>query len=107
VSPEEILTVLNGLEPVNTDDWVFCVITRGSREHYNSRTGQIEPRDEESWWPFEKGEVVVLDDEYGREPFGEERKPSKWDLEVEHFDSLADAVACREAVLAGTWKADG
>lgn len=37
------------------------------------------------------GEILILDGD-GREVAGRGRKPSKWDVDVEHFDSLEDAV---------------
>lgn len=37
------------------------------------------------------GEILVLD-EYGREVGGHGRKPSKWDVTCEEFDSLDDAI---------------
>lgn len=41
---------------------------------------------------FALGEVVILDGENGREVCGAQRKPSKWDVDVEHFASVRDAV---------------
>lgn len=90
MNAEEVLAVLNGLEPPDTTDWVFCVITDAP----DDRRG--------GYWPFERGEIVVLDGG-GREPFGEGRKPAKWDVGEAEFTTLAEALACREQVLAGTW----
>lgn len=47
---------------------------------------------------FSLGEVLICD-EYGREVAGRGRKPSKWYVETEKFDSLEAAVARAQAVL--------
>lgn len=86
----EALFVLNGCEQPETSGWEFCVII--------GRQGD----DGKSLWPFEKGELLVLND-YGREPLGEGRKPGKWAVDTAEFSSLEEALACRAAVLAGTW----
>jgi hypothetical protein len=88
---EDVLLVLNELEPVNLDQLEFCVITGTMRE-------------DGSYWPFEKAEIIVVDKNTGREPFGEGRKPAKWDVDDEHFDTLSEAMECRQRVLAGTWR---
>lgn len=41
---------------------------------------------------FQKGEVVLLDDRTGRELDGHQRKPSKWFIDYELYDSLDDAI---------------
>lgn len=43
------------------------------------------------FWPFERGEIVFLGSS-GREPFGEGRKPSKWDIEVISVSTLEEAL---------------
>lgn len=53
------------------------------------------------YWPFERGEVIILEgDEYGREPFGEGRKPAKWDVELRPADSLDEAIEIHYEILA-------
>jgi hypothetical protein len=101
----EILRVLNDLEPVDTTGWVFCVISDASSLAIGSghAAGKVIDMGEPHFWPFQKGEILVLDGEYGREPFGEGRKPAKWDVAEEYFTTLAEAEACREQVLAGKW----
>jgi hypothetical protein len=86
MSPEEVLFVLNELKPVTLDSWTFCVIT--------GREEGAKP----SYWPFERGEILVLEPN-GREPFGEGRKPAKWFVTTEEFDTLAEALACRAQML--------
>ncbi len=102
----EILLVLNGLEPVDTTGWVFCVVTHGAHHYWDNSAQQMRESKEERFWPFEKGEVLVLAGEYEREPFGEGRKPAKWSNHEHHFKDLSEALACREAVLAGTWQCE-
>jgi phage-related protein len=48
---------------------------------------------------FHLGEVLILDGEYGREMAGLSRKPSKWSVEVEHFDNLEEAIDRAHIVL--------
>ena len=51
---------------------------------------------------FVAGEILILDEEDSREVDGRGRKPSKWDVSVEHFENLEDALAkSREVVAAG------
>ena len=47
---------------------------------------------------FHVGEILILDDENGRELGYPGRKPSKWYIEVEDFDDLDEAVARSLAV---------
>lgn len=89
VNSDDVLRILNGLKPVDMSEWVICVIT--GRQSLRAQG------------LFEHGEVLVLDGPYGREPFGRGRKPAKWDTVEEHFTDLTEALACRDAVLAGTW----
>lgn len=98
---EDILTALNDLEPLNLDELKFSVITdAGSHAVVN---GKLEDMGEPRFWPFEKGEIIVNDGHGGREPFGEGRKPNKWDVADVAFDTLAEALECRAKVLAGEW----
>lgn len=48
---------------------------------------------------FHRGEILVLDED-GREVAGHGRKPSKWDVDVELFETIEQAVA-RAARLSG------
>jgi hypothetical protein len=41
---------------------------------------------------FVPGEILVLDDD-GREVAGHGRKPGKWDVDVEEFDTIEQAVS--------------
>ena len=101
---EDVLTVLNDLEPVDMAAWTFAVITDASSDVPGTgrMAGRTVDLGEPRFWPFQKGEIIVLDGG-GREPFGEGRKPAKWDVHDEQFTTLAEAKACREQVLAGTW----
>lgn len=46
---------------------------------------------------FILGEVLLLD-ENGREMFGKGRKPSKWDVDCQEFDSIDQALACATGI---------
>ena len=48
---------------------------------------------------FTLAEILILDDEYGRELVGKGRKPSKWDVSIETFQVLEEAIACAEEVI--------
>jgi hypothetical protein len=104
---DDVLFVLNELEPVDMDELKFCVITAGSRQviGMGPMAGQIIqlPEGEERFTPFEKAEILVVVGDYGREPFGEGRAPRKWAVDESYFGTLEEAQACRAAVLDGTW----
>ena len=68
---EQILTVLHDGKPVDFTTLEFCVITGIHRSSQR-----------DTYWPFAQGEMIVVS-ESGREPFGEGRKPGKWDV-IEH-----------------------
>jgi len=95
---EQILFVLNGCEPINAADLWFCVITA--------------PRADGSWWPCQPGELLVVNDECGREPIGG-RKPAKWDVEAFYTQDFAAAEALSKLVQGkpkprkGWWEWDG
>ena len=82
----DVLAVLNGLEPVDLAVLEFCVITATQR-------------DGGTYWPFERGEILAVDKFTGREPFGDGRKPAKWDVEAEYVATLQEARVIRERVL--------
>lgn len=84
---EDVLRVLSGTEDLSVLDLRFTVITDALRRY----------------WPFERGEIIVNHGDGTREPFGEGRKPDKWDVAVESFESLAEAEDCRRKVLANEW----
>jgi len=75
---EQILTVLNDGEPVDYGALEWCVITGGYAQDVDGR-GNVVERDTVKYWPFEQGELLILN-ENGREPFGEGRKPGKWSV---------------------------
>lgn len=85
IEASDVLAVLNGLAPVDLSELEFCVITATMREGG-------------TWWPFERGEILVVNKVTGREPFGEGRKPAKWDVEAEYVPTLTEARAIRERV---------
>lgn len=49
---------------------------------------------------FTIGEILVLDSESGREISGAGRKPSKWDVDCEHFTEINAAIARAQDVMA-------
>lgn len=101
ITAYEVLIVLNGLEPVDLNRLEFGVITEGTVTAVGTgrAAGRTVTLTEPSYFPFERGEVLVLDKESGREPFGEGRKPGKWAVTCECFAAFAEAMARRNAVL--------
>jgi hypothetical protein len=102
---EDILLVLNDLDPLDLNQLKFSVITDASSltAGQGPMAGQIVDLGEPRFWPFEKGEIIVNNGEGGRERFGEGRKPSKWDVADVAFDTLEEALECRRKVLSGEW----
>lgn len=83
-----VLRVAAEDEDLDPDLLGFAVITSGYTETAGSgrMAGQIVKLGTPSFWPFEQGEIVVLyGSAFDREPFGEGRKPSKWDVGCEWF----------------------
>lgn len=53
---------------------------------------------------FVAGEILILNEEFGREVDGRGRKPSKWDVGTEHFTDLPTALAkSAEVIEAGEY----
>lgn len=71
----------------------IVVITKGSCYSINPTEKSNVP----VFWPFEQGEILFLRLS-GREPFGEERKPDKWDVETTQCRTLAEARELSEHV---------
>jgi hypothetical protein len=93
VNADDVLYVLSNYERIGLDELEFAVITRGYTEVVGQgrARGQIVTLTEPSCSPFEFGEVLVIAKGSGREPFGEGRKPGKYDVEYETFDDLEAA----------------
>lgn len=98
---DDILRVLNDLEPLDVDNLKFSVISDAGSHAVVA--GNLVDTGEPRFWPFQQGEVIINDGHGGREPFGEGRKPNKWDVAEESFDTLDEALECRRKVLAGEW----
>lgn len=48
---------------------------------------------------FTLGEILILDED--DRDVGTTRKPSKWSIEITHFDNLDAAIRCSKVVQAG------
>lgn len=97
ISPEDALQALNGGEPLDLTDLELCVIT-----------GSDDERDPDYTGPYELGEIVVLRESTGREPFGLGRKPWKSWVREAHFATLAEALDCQRYVReGGCWDCKG
>ncbi len=104
---EQILTALNDGEPVDYSTLEWCVITGGFAEGTDGR-GNLVQLSEVKYWPFEQGELLVLND-YGREPFGDGRKPGKWSVTTFETRDYEQAVALSRLIKAnpderGLWE---
>ena len=75
----------------------FAVITSGYTETAGQgrMAGQIVKLSEPQFWPFKQGEILVLPSVFDREPFGEGRKPAKYDVGCEWFGHDYDAAKHR------------
>jgi hypothetical protein len=83
---EDILVVLNGMLPVDLDELEYCVIVGpGAR----------------GWAGYQDGEVLVVNKQTGREPFGDGRKPAKWDVREHYLPDFTAAAALGELVKQG------
>lgn len=104
---EQVLYVLNDCEPLDLEALDFCVVTAGSR--YDLRGNKLPTGEEPNFWPFERGELLVLG-ESGRERFGEHRKPSKWSVgtfETKDYDSalaLSELITSDPELQAGLYE---
>lgn len=80
--------ILETLYAQGCEDWIkeIVVITKGSRYSIHSEGKSETP----VFWPFEQGEIVLLTAS-GREPFGDGRKPSKWDVEATTCSTINEA----------------
>lgn len=90
----DVLFVLAGMASVDLTRLEFCVITGTQRGEDDEIAGLAAG----SYWPFDRGEVLVVGLD-GREPFGEQRKPAKWDVDTEYVPTLAEALTIRGRVL--------
>jgi hypothetical protein len=61
----------------------FAVITGGTTDVIQG--GKVVKSRRVSYWPFEKGEIIVLPKEGHREPFGEGRSTAKYSVHEERF----------------------
>ena len=48
---------------------------------------------------FGLAEILILDADTGREVAGAGRKPNKWDVSIETFQVLKEAILCAEEVI--------
>lgn len=99
LTAEQVLLVLNDMEPVNLDGLEIVVITHGASQRWNTPAQKFEDVETPNFWPFEQGEILLLD-QYGREPFGQGRKPGKWDVRDQTCDTFEAAQELSAAVKA-------
>lgn len=96
VSQNDIVTVLNGLEPVDYSELRVAVACKPADMHFDyKKQAMVEG---ESWFPFTQGEIVLINSE-GREPFGECRHTGKWGIQFEDFQTLREAMKRRAELL--------
>ncbi|RSN12842.1 hypothetical protein DMB42_11735 [Nonomuraea sp. WAC 01424] len=85
LTADRVLHVLNG-GPVDLADLELCVITEIGDGRWTQGV-------------FILGEVLVVNRD-GREPFGGQRKPGKWDVEATYTKDWAEAWALSAQVRA-------
>ncbi|MFI7644159.1 hypothetical protein [Nonomuraea sp. NPDC049400] len=101
LTAEQVLQIINGGEPPNLQGFELCVITGGYTKGFGAgpMAGQIVELSEETFWPFERGEILIVDRDSGREPFGEGRKPAKWSVTAVYTDDWDEAWRLRRETL--------
>lgn len=101
LTAEQVLQILNGGEPLDIGTLELCVITGGYTKGFGSgpMAGEIVNLSEETFWPFERGEILIVDRDSGREPFGEGRKPAKWGVAAVYTSDWNEAQELRQAVV--------
>lgn len=101
----QILYVLNDCEDIDLEALTFCVITAGSR--YGLRGNKLSDGEPDSYYPFYRGELLILLDPFVREPFGQGRDPSDFSVgrfETKDFDV---AVALSSLLKQDPWVEPG
>jgi hypothetical protein len=76
-------------DELNPDELCLAVITGGTTlvagNANGPQRGQTVRLREVRYWPFRKGEIIVVPQDGYREPFGEGRSLAKWDIGYERF----------------------
>lgn len=104
----QVLYVLNGGEDFDLEALTFCVITAGSR--YGVRGEKLSDSEPANYYPFYRGEPLILLDPFEREPFGQGRDPSNFSVgrfETKDFDAavaLSDVLKQDPKVEPGLWE---
>jgi hypothetical protein len=84
-----LLRVAAGDDELDPDELEFAVITGGTKltsgDPNGPMRGKVVQLDSVRYWPFEKGEILVLPVEGYREPFGAGRSTAKYDVRDERF----------------------
>lgn len=104
----QVLYVLYGCEDIDLEALTFCVITAGSRR--GVRDEKLADGEPANYYPFYRGELMILLDPFEREPFGQGRDPSNFS--VERFETkdldvalaLSDTLKQDPKVEAGFWE---
>jgi hypothetical protein len=107
ITAEQVLYVLAGCQEPPLAEFWFCVIISGAHHRWSDAVQKVVETKEPNYWPFERGELLVLSSEYGREPFGEGRKPSKWSVGTYQTQNFEAAKALSELVRANTRLREG
>lgn len=96
INADDVLFVLSGQYQTPVSSLEYCVVTQPAQEFWDNTTRRMTKG--ESWWPFTMGEILVIGPS-GREPFNEERKPSKWSVTTEETTDLIHALELSVATL--------
>ena len=89
----------------------FAVITAGTTvtagDPNGPLRGQVVHLGEVRFYPFEKGEIIVLPEDGYREPFGSGRSTAKYDVVTEWFGRDYEAAKRRSAEVKAARSVDG
>jgi hypothetical protein len=98
-------------DDLSPDDLEFAVITAGTTVRPGDANGplrgQLVKLSEVDYYPFEKGEIIVLPKEGYREPFGRGRSTAKYDVVEERFGSDWEAAKRRSEEVKAARPVDG
>jgi hypothetical protein len=106
-----LLRIAAGDDDLNPDDLEFAVITAGTTLGVGDPNGPLRGQTidlgEVSYYPFEKGEILILPKDGCREPFGRGRSTAKYDVVEERFGHDREAAKRRSDQVKAARPVDG
>jgi hypothetical protein len=95
----QLLRIAAADDELDPGELEFAVITGGTSVAVVR--GELVRNQPVKYWPFDKGEIIVLPKDGYREPFGDGRSVAKWDVSYEQFGHDYEAAKrCSDQVKA-------